>query len=66
MQLALHRSPHSKPGIDPVKGRGIPLHVSDASAAGNAQRWARSAERKRCACFADLNRRIFFSRSRVD
>ena len=26
---------------------------------------ARSAERKRCACLADLNRRIFFSRSRV-
>ena len=34
MQLALPQSPHSKSGIDPVKGRGIPLHVSDASAVG--------------------------------
>jgi hypothetical protein len=37
MQLASPRLPRSKSGIDPVKGRGIPLHGSDASVVGNAQ-----------------------------
>jgi hypothetical protein len=61
----LLRSPHSTPGICSVKWYGTPLHLSSAFAVENGLRWARSAERKHCACLADLNRRIFFSRSRV-
>ncbi len=55
----------STPRIGPVKWRGIPWHTSGVFAVGNAQRWVQRPRESVVPARADLNLRIFFSRSRV-
>jgi hypothetical protein len=65
MPLVFPWLPHSTPESDPVKWHGILRHANGDDEVGNALKWDQKQRENVGPVRADLNRRIFFSRSRV-